>query len=87
MKLALIIAAAVALSACASAPTPTPNHVIEIQVPCAAAAPENRPPLPPKRLAGLDPTAPGEVVKAFAISTIEHRSRAEQLEKLLDACK
>lgn len=87
MKTVIILIASFSMMACATPNKDTPLHVIEIQVPCPAAAPENRPPFPPKRLANLDPNSPGEVVKAFAISITEHRAHAQQLDKLLDACK
>lgn len=79
---------AILLTGCAShAPVSVATRVVTVQLPCSAAAPENRPPSLPTRLANLEGTSPGAVVKAFAISITEHRSREEALEKLLDACQ
>lgn len=78
-----------ALAGCASTATDSvaTRHVMLIQQPCPAAADEHRPPVPPQRLKNLDPTQPGLVAKAFALSITEHRARADALEKLLNACK
>ncbi len=79
----------VLLSGCASRAIDSvaTQHVMVIQQPCPAAAPDHRPPHPQQRLRDLDPAQPGAIVKAVALSLTEHRARADALEKLLDACK
>lgn len=80
--------ASIFLTGCASrAPVSVATRVVTVQVPCPTAAPEKRPPFPPARLQNLDPAKPGEVAKAYALSLIEHSARADELEKLLDACR
>lgn len=81
-------AIAILLTGCASrTPVPVATRVVTVQVPCPTAAPEKRPPFPPARLANLDPAQPGTIAKAYALSLTEHSARADELEKLLDACR
>lgn len=88
MHQAALLLVAAATAGCASrAPETVATRVVTVQLPCPAAASENRPPHPPARLANLQDSAPGAVAKAYALSITEHRSREQALEKLLNACQ